>query len=232
MRIIQVGLITSFLICTSIILCHDVQARPSHSNAQETRVLALEAVEACSIADQSEPYRRGRFLCLRGYIDQSYRDGFLALMPEKGDVVVASGVGGEADAAMDIGDVIFDKDILVVVDAPCASSCAYFLALGSKSLAFVGEGLLGFHGGPIPEDDILQRQDISSEAKIKLLATGHRFRKFFERRGHDISITNKIPEGYERDEDWRSTMWVRLPPELPAFGVRSVVLCDGSFCGS
>lgn len=183
--------------------------------------------------DRIQPgaYRVGNVICLRGEINQKLKEQFFSLLPRRGDTIVSSGPGGDIAAAMDIGDSIYKNDNLVIIDDLCGSSCAYFIALGSRRLALYDNGLLGFHGGPIPETEILKIPNITQTDQKKIIYDNERFRRFFSKRGIDIRITNEIPDTMRSDgTDWKSSMWVRWPDELASFGFNGVVFCSGKYC--
>ena len=205
---------------------------PSRANQDSVS----EASAACkpTSANPNELVRRvGNVICLKGAITAASRDHFFSLSPRDGDIIVASGPGGDIAAAMDIGDFIYEHDLLVIVDDLCGSSCSYFIALGGKRLAIYGNGLLGFHGGPIPKEEIKKIPDISAKNRKKVIADNRRFSKFFGRRKLDIRITYEIPEASKEDgTDWKTSMWVRWPTELANFGFMGLISCSGTYCKS
>jgi hypothetical protein len=206
------------------------------SSASDYRAVVEQVSQACGRpdSDDASPYRVGRVICLRGRIDQSFSRAFFQLSPRPGDVVVTSGPGGDIAAAMDIGDLVYRDNLLVVVDRICVSSCAYFIALGGKRLAMTSGGMLGFHGGPVSEKSIMDNPTATASEKAKLLADSKRFAEFFKSRGLDISITYEVPPTFQgQNVDWTTNMWVRSAKELPRFGFHGVVYCAGGVgCGA
>jgi hypothetical protein len=195
------------------------------------RNIVEESSKKCADKSVTEPYRSGNVICLRGEINQKLKNGFFKLLPKRGDVVVSSGPGGDISAAMDIGDFIYENDILVVIDDLCGSSCSYFIALGGRRLALYDNGLLGFHGGPIPKTDIMKIPNITKNDRKKVLYDNNRFKKFFTKRNIEIRITNEIPKNLVEDgADWKSSMWVRWPDEMQSFGFEGIVFCSGKYC--
>lgn len=215
-------LISLFLIVSSV---------PAYGGTSDYVQISLESSQACPDRNSSTPHKVGKVICLRGQITQKTRKAFLDLSPQRGDVVVTSGPGGDIAAAMDIGDFIYKYDLFTVVDDLCGSSCAYFIALGGRRLALIDNGLLGFHGGPVPEEKIMSLPGISQKDRIKILFDNARFRQFFDARGVHIAITFTPPESLKDDPtDWTTSMWVRTPDELPKFGFDRVVFCSAKYC--
>ena len=68
---------------------------------------------------------RGDVACFRGPIDRAAREGLLALrsLPAVAILVINSG-GGSVNSAIDIATVIEDRQITLVIDEWCFSSCA------------------------------------------------------------------------------------------------------------
>lgn len=193
--------------------------------------MTREASDLCTGRGEDAPQRIGNAICVRGILTTSTRDRFFALRPKRGDIVVTSGSGGDIAAAMDIGDKIYRNDILVVVDDLCGSACAYFIALGGKRLSIYKNGLLGFHGGPIPENEIMAIPNLSNKDRKKIIFDNERFKKFFKRRGLQIRLTNEIPEESKNNgTDWSVNMWVRWPYEFEKFGFNGLVFCAGKYC--
>ena len=185
----------------------------------------------CADRNISKVFRVGRVICLRGEINQKLKDDFFKLSPHRDDIIVSSGPGGDIAAAMDIGDFIYENNVLVIIDDLCGSSCAYFIALGGRQLALYDSGLLGFHGGPIPKKDIMKIQNITKNDRKKIIYDNKRFKNFFDKRGLQIRITNEIPDSMmDGETDWKSNMWVRWPEELKSFGFNGVVFCSGKYC--
>jgi hypothetical protein len=199
--------------------------------ASSNSIPIREASETCKTHNPSNVYRIENIICMKGEIKASLRDDFFKLSPRQGDIIVASGPGGDIAAAMDIGDFIYNHDLPVVIDDLCGSSCAYFIALGGRRLAFYGDGLLGFHGGPIPVEDIMKIPNLTDQDRKKVLCDNKRFKEFFQKRGLNIIITYEAPEESRGDgTDWKTSMWVRWPDELKEFGFKGVVSCSGNYC--
>ena len=205
----------------------------SLASGTQAHSAAIEAVEACASDVSGLPvYRVGHAVCIRGQTDAALAKSFLRLRPTAADIVVASGPGGEITPAMDIGDYIYRHGLTTVVDQPCVSSCAYFIALGGHRLIFVGDGILGFHGGPVPEGDILKNDRFDAKTKQSLIQENRRFAQFFRRRNIDLKLTYDVPESLKKQTDWAETMWTRSAEELRRYGVKSIVYCSGLSCSS
>jgi hypothetical protein len=210
--------------------CAQLREKPLLEN--RFNLTQLESDIPCSKKNGAEDvWREGKFICLRGSSDESHAKRFMSLSPKQGDVVFASGPGGEIVPAMKIGDVIWNENLDVVVDDLCVSSCAYFIALGGKRLHLVGNGILGFHGGPIDPDTVDKSVRLTAEGRANLIRENAAFREFFKRRGLDISITFDVPAKLrDKGIDWKSTMWVRKGRELENYGFGGLVECSGTGC--
>ena len=180
---------------------------------------------------ETKEYRNGNFICLTGPIDRDFYLRYMELSPKPTDIVVVRSGGGEIGSAMDVGDQLWRMGNLVIVDNICGSACAYFIALGSRRLAFTRAGVLGFHGGPMSAEAILADDNLDTAAKSIALAGSERFQDFFAKRGVDISITTDVPESLKNDiVDWHKVMWIRTAEELKRYGFHNVLYCDSSYC--
>ncbi|MCL2912470.1 hypothetical protein L2725_01505 [Shewanella corallii] len=62
------------------------------------------------------------------------------------ELVITSG-GGDAMAAIEMGTLVFDHGLSVIVRNICASSCANYIVPAGKSVVVEKDSLMGWHGG-------------------------------------------------------------------------------------
>jgi hypothetical protein len=88
-------------------------------------------------------------LIIRGQIDAQLLEDAkakFAAMPELRRVQLRS-PGGEVISAMELGREIYKRKLDVIVDGPCASSCANYLFIAGAQKSVVEGGALLMHGG-------------------------------------------------------------------------------------
>ena len=87
-------------------------------------------------------------ITLKGNIVKgSYRQ-FLSVFDERIETVIVNSWGGDTYEAVQIGLVLKNLDVTVIVRGVCLSSCANYIFLAGK-LRVVAEGIVGFHGNTI-----------------------------------------------------------------------------------
>ncbi len=85
-----------------------------------------------------------------GPLTEAGVSAFDSLFNKQGDaiseLVITSG-GGDAMAAIEMGTLVFDHGLSVIVRNICASSCANYIVPAGKSVVVEKDSLLGWHGG-------------------------------------------------------------------------------------
>ena len=82
-----------------------------------------------------------------GFIDSkksSDLHSYLARCPSPKEIIVNSR-GGDSKASIEIGDVIRENNIKLVINGICASSCASFVFMAAKKVEIAGTSLVLFH---------------------------------------------------------------------------------------
>lgn len=183
---------------------------------------------------------------LKGSVGREDFEAYVAVAaPGYTRVVLKSG-GGEPAVALRIAEDMATRDITVVVDGPCLSSCANYLALAGRRLVVKEGGMLGWHGSlPSPVDGRarLEAEDVP-EALVDTYVSWltdfkAREQAFFEKVGVDYRLLQDSADiitedqvapgaGYHFDEvtgaysvTRSAAMWIPTPDVLERYGIRT-----------
>lgn len=86
-------------------------------------------------------------LYFNGDITQAAAVAFKEYLKRGIDTVVVNSVGGDGVAGLMIAKEFRKKNITLIVDKYCFSSCANYLFVGAKKKSLRPDAVLGFHGG-------------------------------------------------------------------------------------
>ena len=101
------------------------------------------------------------------------------------EVLVISSEGGSVTPGLDLGDWVFDKGLVVVVEGVCASSCANYVFTAARQKGLKKDSVMIWHGSSWQKDaDALYRQ-----GDVYVVAWREREVRFFEKIGVDHRIT-------------------------------------------
>lgn len=104
-------------------------------------VIALQDVVYASDVKECTTY-------LSGEVDNNMLEKIVALDCEK-PTLMMNAIGGESKISLKVAETIASKNIKIIVDSHCLSSCAEFLLPAAKSVEFRKSPVIGFHGNPI-----------------------------------------------------------------------------------
>ena len=157
--------------------------------------------------------------------------------------------GGEINAGMDLGNFVFDRELVVEVFEYCFSSCANYVVTAARSLRLEPTAVLGWHGGATQKIDPQtvsvtvdgkELQGAERRAQLTRLALEKMMRSnieretaFFERVGVDPRITVLGQTDFYRErytEAQKYSGWYFSLEDLRRLGVRPVtVIGDGEW---
>lgn len=89
-------------------------------------------------------------LRLKGPTDEVMLDCVQSAQAESLDTIIISSSGGSASIAMDIGDVLASRNIKIIVEDICASSCANYLLPVASHVTVSKNALIMLHGSIDP----------------------------------------------------------------------------------
>lgn len=141
-----------------------------------------------------------------GQIEKDELSRFLKVYKPTDDTLTLNSGGGHMGAALDIGSLLIkNKNLTVVVQGMCASSCANYLFLAGHTKK-IDHGIVGFHGNwkAMAATDKFKKeaQSIAPKQRYDILAY-HQQKvrqesEFFSRAGVDQSLFDKTQK--ENDE--------------------------------
>jgi len=103
----------------------------------------------------------------------------------KPEVLVISSEGGSVTPGLDLGDWVYDKGLVVIVEGVCASSCANYVFTAARQKGLKKDSVLIWHGSSLQKDvDELYRQGDSN-----VVAWRQREVSFFKKIDVDHQIT-------------------------------------------
>jgi ATP-dependent protease ClpP protease subunit len=145
---------------------------------------------------------------------------------EKNVHVVVSSYGGELTNGIMISRYLRKFDYSVIVSDFCLSSCAQFIFIGSKKRLISEGGVVAFHGGPFPPDQIA-KLNITETEKNKVTKAMAEFVHFYKEMKIPIEITYKFPQSIldEAKASKSIVMWSPKESDYKAYGV-DVDFCD------
>ncbi|MEO0375813.1 MAG: hypothetical protein AAF329_14545 [Cyanobacteria bacterium P01_A01_bin.17] len=154
-----------------------------------------------------------------GQIDKRTATSFKQIVtPEITTVVVQSG-GGDTDTALQVGQEIHRRQLNIIVDGRCGSSCAnyWFVAAAHK---IVSQGSwVGFHGNPSSSLLYYDRRQFDQAFLDSLAKFAQQERAFFQALGVDIELVQRsstITVAFQRPA------YLPSPQQLECFGVSNV----------
>ncbi len=108
-------------------------------------------------------------LCIIGDIQEG--DGAVKTLNlnHKIKVIVANTLGGDAETAIDIADLMLDRNISLIVDGVCGSSCANYLFFAASEKHVTKGSLVLWHGAPArTEASALEGMTIDEVARVRI----------------------------------------------------------------
>ena len=88
-------------------------------------------------------------LCIFGEITENLSDQIIeSVNNNKVSTAVVVSQGGDVGYAINIGNLIHDHDIKLVVTLICASSCANYIFIASNNVVVLPNSIVMWHGGP------------------------------------------------------------------------------------
>ena len=154
-----------------------------------------------------------------GQIDaQTARKFNQMITPEITTIVVQSG-GGDTDTALQVGQEIHKRQLDIIVEGRCGSSCAnyWFVAAVNKT---VGKGSwVGFHGNPTSSLPYYDRRKFDQAFLDSLAKFAQQERAFFQTLGVNIELVQQsstITVAFNRPA------YVPSPEQLACFGVSNL----------
>ena len=125
-------------------------------------VIALET-SSCAKAEQQlsercfEDFENCIFIS--GKLDQGHID----LVAENGpdaDVVLVTSAGGQAGYGMQLGQLLGQYKLPIVIAGECSSACAEFLMPSANYVIILGQPRIAFHGNPLISRDIARERGL------------------------------------------------------------------------
>lgn len=154
-----------------------------------------------------------------GQIDARTAANFNKLINPKIKTIVVQSGGGDVDAALQVGQEIHRRQLNIIVDGRCGSSCAnyWFVAAAHKT---VTEGSwVGFHGNPSSSLLYYDRRKFDQAFLNSLAQFAQQERVFFQNLGVDIELvqrSSKITVAFQRPA------YLPSPQQLNCFGVSNL----------
>lgn len=96
---------------------------------------------------------------IEGDVDKEFADAVLAALARGVTSITVTSYGGDQFRGQDMADEIQKRDVKVIVDKYCMSSCANNIFLAAKHKVLKPNAVLGFHGGTTCSDSIGQHDD-------------------------------------------------------------------------
>lgn len=90
---------------------------------------------------------KGNMLRFKGEINNKSAAQITAFLDAGGKTIIVSSPGGSVEAGQAIGMAMADKEVTLIVDSYCLSSCANYLFLAAANKVLRPSAILGFHGG-------------------------------------------------------------------------------------
>ena len=162
-----------------------------------------------------------------GQIEKDELSRFLKIYKPTDETLTLNSSGGQMGAALDIGSLLIkNKNLTVVVQGICASSCANYLFLAGRTKK-IDRGIVGFHGNwkaMVATDKFKKEaQSIVPEQRYNILAYHQQKVRqesdFFSRAGVDQSIFDKTQR--ENDEGLYD-IYVPGPKTFEKYGIHGV----------
>ncbi len=203
------------------------QSRPPMKTAKLGALLSLAVISALTVhppAFSNEP--AGKWMQVNeqtlrfvGQINRKTAARFNKIItPEITTVIVQSG-GGDVDNALQVGQEIHRRQLNIIVDGRCGSSCAnyWFVAAAHKT---VREGSwVGFHGNPSSSLPYYNRRKFNQAFLDSLTEFAQQERVFFQALGVDIALVERsstITVAFDRPA------YLPSPEQLACFGVSNL----------
>lgn len=187
---------------------------------------ARRAFDACEGMNGVGYEPRSRTICVRGAIDPALGEDFEAVWnahAAEAEQLVLSGPGGQLTPALDMAELMLTAPKPVIVGDPCISSCAQFLFVAGETKFVLSGGFVGFHGGPLSDDQIVAAADDEPSREF-LRAENARFREFYQRLGISMDMLTRPPASVQAEiNEGRIIFWTWNAAELESFGVHGVI---------
>jgi hypothetical protein len=74
--------------------------------------------------------------------------------------IVITSQGGDASSAMDLAQLIYDRNIHVRVEKYCLSACAQYILPSAKTIEFIDKPIVGLHQSPISIRNFYKSQNV------------------------------------------------------------------------
>ncbi len=151
---------------------------------------------------------------------------------EKPNQLIINSQGGDVHAGMDFGEWVRSKNLLLVVDRGCASSCANYVFTAARKKALKKNSVLIWHGNSFQESiDALVNEDLDYAVEWRL-----REETFFREIGVDYNI---CIAGFEQISFWDKlkAFFTQRPiagfdyslEDMQRYGIDNVSLLDGEW---
>lgn len=122
---------------------------------QFVRVFLLIGIMICGAAvisshwlknPNDDPCRRNESICIRiqGKLSQDHVEALASRVGEV-EIVVVNSPGGLPTIATELSKMIFEHELIVVVDGECSSACTEFLMPAAKKVTLLPNALVAFH---------------------------------------------------------------------------------------
>ncbi len=177
----------------------------------------------------------------QGAITKEANNRLNALINQHGNLIKELSItskGGEVNQGMDLGNIVFNNKLTVVVESYCLSSCANYVFSAAPDHRISKHALIGFHGGvskmeqqittlisSLPEEE----QD-ATELSLRsyLQAASSREKQFFEK----INVAQRITTlGQSAQYDGIQSQgefvgWYYSIKDMTRLGVRNIEVID------
>ncbi|GAC1609543.1 MAG: hypothetical protein NVS3B3_16350 [Aquirhabdus sp.] len=150
-------------------------------------------------------------------------------------LIITSG-GGDVDSAIELANIVKNKEMKLVVDGICASSCANYLFIGAKTKIVRQNSFIAIHGSAHGGSNIYLRFNPDRESPIK--ETIKREQDFFRSLGMNLGLLKvyddfvdkvidngmikKILDGSGGEECPPLKGWSPTEDELISWGVKGI----------
>ena len=172
-----------------------------------------------------------------GDISDTANEAVLSLLkmhPQTFTMLAITSPGGEVNAGMDLGDMVFSHQLSVKIEDYCLSSCANYVFTAASQHHISNRAVIGFHGGVTGMensfDNVVLTMPESQRAAAKATFANYiqsaieRQQRFFEKIGVDPVITTlgqaPIYDQYEASKAYVG--WYYSIDDLYTLGVKHI----------
>ena len=172
-----------------------------------------------------------------GDISDTANEAVLSLLkmhPQTFTTLAITSPGGEVNAGMDLGEIVFTHQLSVNIEDYCLSSCANYVFAAAPQHHISNRAVIGFHGGVTGMEDsfdnVILTTPESQRAAAKATFANYiqsaieRQQRFFKKIGVDPAITTlgqaPVYDQYEASEAYVG--WYYSIDDLYTLGVKHI----------